>query len=69
MRHYVGDTGKPLSMRMKEPKSSVLNKNMKSALGKHLLKKTGHKFDFDSVTIIDSVNSEKMRNVMEFHTH
>ena len=37
---------------MKEHKSSVLNKNMKSALEEHVLKKIRHKFDFDSVKII-----------------
>ena len=52
---------------MKEHKWALLNKNMKSALWEHILKKPGHKFDFDSVKIIDSENNEKMRKVVEDH--
>ena len=62
---HVGETERTLNTRMKEHKSSVLNKNMKSALGEHELKKIGYKFDFDIVKIIDSKNNVKMRKVVE----
>ena len=48
---------------MNEHRSSVLNKSMKSALENH--KKLSHKFDFDSVKIIDSENNKKMRKVVQ----
>ena len=38
---------------------------MKSAFIEHVLKKPSHKFDFDSVTITDSENNEKVRKVVE----
>ena len=50
---------------MKEYKSSVLNKNMKSAMGEHELKKPGHEFNFNRVKI----NNENMRNAGGGHTH
>ena len=50
---------------MKEHRSSVLSKNMKSDLGEHVLKKIAHKIDFGSVKIIDGANNEKMRTVVE----
>ena len=36
---YVGETGRQLSMNMKEDKSSVLYKDLKSAMGEHILKR------------------------------
>ena len=38
-QEYVGETGSMLSTNTKEYKSSVLNKNIKSALGEHVLNK------------------------------
>ena len=62
---HVGETGRLLSTRMKEHKSSVLNKNMKSAMEEHVLKKPGYKFFyFNSVKIIDSGNNEKMEKLV-----
>ena len=43
---YLGETGRPLSTRIKGHKSPVFNKDMKSALEEHVLKKIGHKFEF-----------------------
>ena len=40
---YAGETGRKMSTRMKEHKSSVLRNNMKSTLGKLILKNIGHK--------------------------
>ena len=61
----MGETGRLLSTRLKVHKSSVLNKNMKSALWEPVPKRIGHKFDSDNVNIIDSENNEKMRKIVE----
>ena len=39
-------TGRPLSMRIKEHKSSVLNAKMMDVIGEYILKKAGHTIDF-----------------------
>ena len=39
---YLGEIGRLLSTKMKEHKSFVLNKKMKSAIGEQVPKKPGH---------------------------
>ena len=57
--------------RQEEYISSVHSKNMKPALGEHILKKPSHKLNSDSVMIIDSeVRADQVstdRGAMTFH--
>ena len=48
----IGETARPLSVRMKERKDSVKKKNLKSALGKHVVDNREHHIDFDHVKVI-----------------
>ena len=59
---YVGETGRPLSTRMKEHQCSI---RTLSQLWRSVLKIIGHKFDSDSMKIIDNENNEKIRKEVE----
>ena len=62
---YVGETIRPLSTRMKEHKDSVQKKNLKSALGEHIVNNPSHAIDFEQVKAIDSHSHTIPRKVLE----
>ena len=60
---YIGETGRPFSVRLKEHISNSIKLKNSSAIVDHC--KTGHKFDFDHSGIIFSDNHQRKRKVAE----
>ena len=62
---YVGETERPLRLRMKEHVDSVEKRDIKSALGKHTAK-TGHsQYGWEHTDIIDSDYRLDQRKIKE----
>lgn len=51
---YIGETSKPLQMRLNQNKKDVKNKKTTSALVNHLINNKDHYIHFDSATLIEN---------------
>ena len=63
---YVGETGRPLSIRIKEHRSSVTKPDQKSAVSQHLENNPNHVIQWDNVQpLCVNVNNTTKRKFME----
>ena len=60
---YIGETGRPFKIRLKEHINNSINLKNSSAIVDHC--KTGHKFDFDHSAIIFNEDHLRKRKVAE----
>ncbi|XP_046561762.1 uncharacterized protein LOC124270769 [Haliotis rubra] len=51
---YVGETSRPIGIRLKEHKTSVEKSHLKSALSEHIVNNPSHSIDWQATTIITS---------------
>ena len=66
---YVGETGRQVQDRMNEHQRDIVNKKRVSKVYEHV-SRTGHNFDFDQVSVLDSSNRKKVRLHLEsIHSH
>jgi hypothetical protein len=61
---YIGETGRPLNVRIDEHEKSAKEGNLKSALSEHQLNE-GYKIDFESTKVIQQVQEKGSRKVAE----
>ena len=61
---YVGETGRQVKDRMQEHRKDVERKKQASKISNHV-EATGHSFDFENVSVLDSCSSAKTRRLLE----
>ena len=61
---YIGETGRPFAVRMKEHQRAVKHEDMKNANAVHSIQKS-HSIDWDNARIIDREQKWKKRRIKE----
>ncbi|MCG8432367.1 MAG: hypothetical protein MJA29_14510, partial [Candidatus Omnitrophica bacterium] len=63
---YIGETGRPLNVRVKEHKQSCQKMDHKSAISEHLMENPTHSIDWENVTILkDNLTNTHKRKLHE----
>ena len=63
-KSYIGETGRPFAVRMKEHQRAVKHEDMKNANAVHSIQKS-HSIDWDNARIIDREQKWKKRRIKE----
>ncbi|CAH8866949.1 unnamed protein product [Trichobilharzia szidati] len=63
-KHYIGQSGRPLRIRIQEHKSAVKRHDMNSLVSMHA-DNYGHQFDWDHVKILNRGNTKSAREFLE----
>ena len=63
-KSYIGETGRPFTVRMKEHRRAVKNEDMKNANAAHIVKES-HSIDWENARIIDREQNWKQRRIKE----
>ena len=63
-KHYIGQSGRPLKIRIKEHKSAVKRHDIYSFISLHI-DNYGHEFDWDNVEILNRGNTKNAREFLE----
>ncbi len=60
---YIGETGRDLSIRIKDHKKDIVNRKIESGVANHVLT-TGHNLDFDKARVVSPCPNTTKRHIL-----